>query len=88
MPSGGHRLIEHGHRVTSIGKLHHRSTADRNGSDEEIMPLHVVDGVGDLLGSTVTIRRRPRRRLVAIPIQAERKTGWKLPNRANLPNHP
>jgi MFS family permease len=26
--------------------------------------------------------------LVAIPIQAERKTRWKLPNRANLPNHP
>jgi choline-sulfatase len=48
--SWGHRLISQGHRVTSIGKLHYRSTEDANGFDEEILPLHVVDGVGDLLG--------------------------------------
>jgi choline-sulfatase len=50
IPSWGHRLIENGHRSISIGKLHYRSTEDSNGFDEEIMPLHVVDGVGDLLG--------------------------------------
>ena len=50
VPSWGHRLIAHGHRSVSIGKLHYRSTQDDNGFDEEIMPLHVVDGVGDLLG--------------------------------------
>ena len=51
----GHRLIESGHRVVSIGKLHYRSAEDSNGFDEEIMPLHVVDGIGDLLG----LLRRP-----------------------------
>jgi choline-sulfatase len=50
VPSWGHRLIANGHRSVSIGKLHYRSTQDDNGFDEEIMPLHVVDGVGDLLG--------------------------------------
>ena len=50
VPSWGHRLIANGHRCVSIGKLHYRSTQDDNGFDEEIMPLHVVDGVGDLLG--------------------------------------
>ena len=50
VPSWGHRLIANGHRCVSIGKLHYRSTEDANGFDQEIMPLHVVDGVGDLLG--------------------------------------
>ena len=50
-PSWGHRLMAQGHRVTSIGKLHYvDSDASRNGFDEEIMPLHIVNGVGDLLG--------------------------------------
>jgi len=47
----GHRLIARGHHVVSIGKLHYRSTEDSNGFSREIMPLHVVDGVGDVLGS-------------------------------------
>lgn len=51
----GHRLIDTGHRSVSIGKLHYRSADDPNGFDDEIMPLHVVDGVGDLLG----MLRRP-----------------------------
>ncbi len=50
LPSWGHRLQAQGHHVVSIGKLHYRSTEDDNGFDEEIIPLHVVDGVGDLLG--------------------------------------
>ena len=50
-PTWGHRLMEQGHRVTSIGKLHYVKTdAKRNGFDEEILPLHIVNGVGDLLG--------------------------------------
>ncbi len=50
-PTWGHRLMEQGHRVTSIGKLHYvDSDARRNGFDEEILPLHIVNGVGDLLG--------------------------------------
>ena len=49
-PSWGHRLMAQGHRVTSIGKLHYRGEADDNGFDEEIIPLHVLDGLGDLHG--------------------------------------
>ena len=50
VPGWGHRLMEQGHRVVSIGKLHYRDTDDPNGFDEEIAPLHVVGGIGDLLG--------------------------------------
>ncbi len=50
-PSWGHRLMAQGHRVTSIGKLHYKaSNPQANGFDEEILPLHIVNGVGDLLG--------------------------------------
>ena len=50
-PSWGHRLMAQGHHVASIGKLHYvDSEPRRNGFDEEILPLHIVNGVGDLLG--------------------------------------
>lgn len=50
-PSWGHRLMAQGHHVASIGKLHYLdSEPRRNGFDEEILPLHIVNGVGDLLG--------------------------------------
>ncbi|MCC6532865.1 MAG: sulfatase-like hydrolase/transferase [Burkholderiales bacterium] len=50
-PSWGHRLMAAGHRVTAIGKLHYQaSEPKRNGFDEEVLPLHIVNGVGDLLG--------------------------------------
>ena len=42
----GHRLMAAGHRVASIGKLHYRRTDDPNGFDEELLPLHVVGGIG------------------------------------------
>lgn len=51
VPSWGHRLREQGHQVDSIGKLHFSSIDDDHGFTEEIDPLHVVDGVGDILGS-------------------------------------
>ena len=52
IPSWGHRLMAQGHHVVSIGKLHYASGDDvkRNGFDEEILPMHIVNGVGDLLG--------------------------------------
>jgi len=50
VPSWGHRLRAAGHAAVSIGKLHFRSSDDDNGFTEEIMPLHVVEGVGDLSG--------------------------------------
>jgi choline-sulfatase len=50
VPSWHHRLREAGHEVVSIGKLHFRSEADDNGFSQEIMPLHINDGIGDPLG--------------------------------------
>ena len=45
-----HTLRGAGHRVDAIGKLHFRSSDDDNGFSEEIIPMHVIEGKGDLLG--------------------------------------
>ena len=58
-PSFGHRLREHGRRCDSIGKLHYRGSDDPNGFDNEILPLHVLDGKGDVQGM---LREDPPRR--------------------------
>jgi choline-sulfatase len=58
-PGWGHALKAQGFRVDSIGKLHFRGVEDDNGFTEEIEPLHVVEGVGDILGA---IRDDPPRR--------------------------
>ena len=50
VPSWHHRLKAAGHEVVSIGKLHFRSADDDNGFSQEVMPLHVVDGIGDQAG--------------------------------------
>ena len=55
-PSFGHRLHDTGHRCDSIGKLHYRGTSDPNGFDNEILPLHVLNGEGDVQGM---LRRPP-----------------------------
>lgn len=49
-PGWGHQLINGGHDVIAIGKLHHRSTRDNNGFSQELKPMHVKDGVGWLPG--------------------------------------
>lgn len=50
-PTGwGHRVMSQGRRVVSIGKLHYRSTEDANGFEPEILPMHVLDGIGWTLG--------------------------------------
>ena len=59
IPSWGHHLRAEGFTVDSIGKLHFRGAADDNGFGTEIEPLHVVEGVGDLLGC---VRDDPPRR--------------------------
>ena len=59
VPSWGHHLRGAGFTVDSIGKLHFRSSADDNGFSNEIEPLHVVDGIGDLLSC---VRDDPPRR--------------------------
>jgi len=53
--SWGHRLLSQGHVAASIGKLHFRSEEDDNGFDPELLPLHVVNGIGNLF----TICRHP-----------------------------
>src|SRR5918999_1624383 len=50
VPSWHHRLREKGHRVVCVGKLHFRSTDDDNGFSEEIVPMNVFEGKGDLYG--------------------------------------
>jgi len=51
IPSWHHRLRNAGHRVVSIGKLHFRGRpGDDHGFSEEILPMHVVDGIGDVKG--------------------------------------
>ncbi len=51
VPSWGHRLMAAGHRVVSIGKLHYVSSDPaRNGFTEEILPMHLADGDGDVVG--------------------------------------
>lgn len=45
-----HALRDAGHAVVSIGKLHFRGLpGDDHGFSQELMPMHVVEGKGDLL---------------------------------------
>lgn len=48
--SWGHRLQRNGNRVGSIGKLHYRNADDPTGFDFQELPMHLVNGIGDLLG--------------------------------------
>ena len=42
----GHRLQEEGRECLSIGKLHFRSSDDDNGFAREVIPVHILNGVG------------------------------------------
>lgn len=53
-----HQLRDGGIEVTSIGKLHFRSSEDDNGFSREILPMHVVGGVGWPVG---LLRKDPPR---------------------------
>jgi choline-sulfatase len=51
VPSWHHLLRNRGHRVVSIGKLHFRGlSGDDHGFSEELLPMHVVEGIGDVKG--------------------------------------
>jgi choline-sulfatase len=50
IPSWHHELRNAGHHVVSVGKLHFSSEKDDCGFSESIVPMHVVEGKGDLLG--------------------------------------
>ena len=47
----GHALQKAGMQCLSIGKLHYRSESDPTGFNEQIVPLHIVDGTGAIGGS-------------------------------------
>ncbi|MGQ3001088.1 MAG: sulfatase-like hydrolase/transferase [Hydrogenophaga sp.] len=50
MPSWSHLLRDAGHTVTSIGKLHYTGDDVDGGFTEQIIPMHIEAGVGDLYG--------------------------------------
>ena len=65
VPSWHHRLRERGHCVVSIGKLHFRGHAgDDNGFSEEIIPMNIVEGKGDLIAGRFSATPQ-RRRVIA-----------------------
>ena len=65
-PSWGHRLGEQGHRVTTIGKLHYRRPEDPSGFPDQRIPMHVLEGEGDLYGLLRSrMPRRDQRKYVA-----------------------
>ncbi len=51
VPSWGHILQARGVSVTSIGKLHYRNSEDRTGFDQQILPIHILNGIGQIWGS-------------------------------------
>ena len=60
IPSWHHKLRERGHAVVSIGKLHFRLEGEDHGFTEEIIPMHILEGKGDLMGlvrSDLPVRR-------------------------------
>jgi choline-sulfatase len=63
----GHELMAAGHHVTCIGKLHYKDADSDTGFDEQLLPLHVVNGTGMLfhvLRDPVPTRPKTRELLV------------------------
>lgn len=50
IPSWHHKLRERNHDVVSIGKLHFRKPDEDHGFSSEIIPMHIIEGKGDLMG--------------------------------------
>lgn len=46
VPAWGHQLQAAGKRAVSIGKLHYRRQEDDTGFDQQIEPIHILNGVG------------------------------------------
>lgn len=67
-----HRLGAAGLPVTSIGKLHFRSGDDDTGFAEEILPMHVVGGIGWTVG---LLREDPPHYPAAAELAADVGTG-------------
>ncbi len=66
-PSWGHRLTAQGHTVTTIGKLHYRRVGDPSGFPDQRLPMHVLEGKGDLYGllrADMPVRPHSRRQVL------------------------
>jgi len=50
VPTWHGRVRNQGHTVVAIGKLHFQSGNNDNGFSEEIVPMHIVEGKGALVG--------------------------------------
>lgn len=50
-----------GHEVVGIGKFHYRNETDDNGYSRQIIPMHIVDGVGELIGLLRSSGEEPQR---------------------------
>lgn len=55
----GHRLVQQGHKVTTVGKLHYKDNIPETGFPDQRIPLNVKDAIGDI---THTIRDGSMRR--------------------------
>lgn len=65
--SWGHRLRGAGHHVTTVGKLHYRSPDDDTGFDDQRIPMHILEGEGDLyslIRHDMIVRPLARRRVL------------------------
>lgn len=51
VPGWGHVLQAAGIPVTSIGKLHYRNAEDPTGLDQQLLPMHIHRGIGQVWGS-------------------------------------
>jgi choline-sulfatase len=49
-PTWHGRVRDQGHMAVSVGKLHFMSGENDNGFSEEIVPMHIVEGKGALIG--------------------------------------
>lgn len=50
VPTWHGRVRDQGHTVAAIGKLHFQSGENDNGFSDEIVPMHIIEGKGALLG--------------------------------------
>ena len=51
VPGWGHSLQRAGMRVESIGKLHYRNEEDPTGFTRQQIPVHILDGIGQVWGA-------------------------------------
>lgn len=73
VPGWANHLTNAGHRVTSIGKLHFRDEQAPVGFESQILPMHVVEGKGDLHG---LLRQPPRKRPGMRRLAEDLGPGW------------